>query len=89
MIPQHTKDLVFIHNNLHLLSSRTLGYLKGETKMQGITSEKFDSFEYVGVLEVANLSSDELELEKIIFTNDIDESPDTGDNDVENEPSDC
>ena len=31
--PQHAEDLVYIHNNLRLLSRRTLEYLKGETKM--------------------------------------------------------
>ena len=43
---------------------------QGETKIWDITRDKFDSLEDVRVLEVTNLSLDELEMEIVVFTND-------------------
>lgn len=72
MTPQRAEDLVFIHSNLRLLSRKTPQYQVGETKMWDIGGDTFDSFEDVGVLEVASLSLDEPELEAVIFTDDGD-----------------
>ncbi|XP_059659219.1 uncharacterized protein LOC132306039 [Cornus florida] len=70
MAPQRAEDLVFIHSNLRLLSRRTPQYNEGRTKMWDIAGDAFDSFGDVGVLEVANLSLDEPELEAVLFTDD-------------------
>uniref|UniRef100_A0A5B7AFB0 BED-type domain-containing protein n=1 Tax=Davidia involucrata TaxID=16924 RepID=A0A5B7AFB0_DAVIN len=70
MTPQCAEDLVFVHSNLRLLSRRTPQYMQGETKMWDIAGDTFDSFEDVGVLEVANLSLDEPELEAVVFMDD-------------------
>lgn len=55
--------LVYIHTNLPLLERGTPKYSRGETKAWDIAGVSFDSFEDVGMLEVANLSLDEPELE--------------------------
>ena len=64
---QWAEDLVFIHNNLRLLSIRTLEYLKGETKSWNIDGDAFDSLEDVDMLEVANFSLDDPKLETQII----------------------
>lgn len=66
--PQRAEDLVFVHTNLRLLSRRSPQYKHGETKMWDVGGDAFGSFEDVGVLEVANLSLDEPELEAMIIT---------------------
>ena len=68
MTPQRAKDLVFVHSKLRYLSRRNPCYMKGETKLWDIAGDSFDSFEDVGILEVANLSLDELDLETMVFT---------------------
>ncbi|CAL5395559.1 unnamed protein product [Camellia sinensis] len=70
MTPQRAEDLVFVHSNLRLLSRRTPQYLEGETKLWDIAGDTFDSFDDVGMLEVANLSLDEPEMEVVLFTDD-------------------
>lgn len=67
---QRAKDLVFIHNNLRLLSRKTPGYLKGSSKFWNIRGDKFGTFEDVGDLEFAELSLDEPELEGVVFDED-------------------
>ncbi|KAL3742587.1 hypothetical protein ACJRO7_017975 [Eucalyptus globulus] len=72
MTPKRAEDLVFIHSNLRLLSRKSPQYAEGETKMWDIGGDAFDSFEDVGVLEVANLSLDEPEMESIFFAEEVD-----------------
>ncbi|GFY87883.1 hypothetical protein Acr_05g0015220 [Actinidia rufa] len=72
MTPQRAEDLVFVHSNLRLLSRRSPQYCSGETKMWDIAGDQFGSLEDVGMLEVANLSLDEPELEVVVFTDDGD-----------------
>ncbi|KAL3731259.1 hypothetical protein ACJRO7_028178 [Eucalyptus globulus] len=72
MTPKCAEDLVFIHSNLRLLLRKSPQYAEGETKMWDIGEDAFDSFEDVGVLEVANLSLDELEMEPIFFPEEVD-----------------
>ncbi|KAL3753584.1 hypothetical protein ACJRO7_000916 [Eucalyptus globulus] len=67
MTPKRAEDLIFIHSNLRLLSRKSPQYAEGETKMWDIGRDAFDSFEDVRVLEVANLSLDEPEMEYIFF----------------------
>lgn len=70
--PQRAEDLVYVHNNLRLLSRLTPQYKGGE--MWDIGGDDFDSMDMVneGMLEVANLPLDEPELEAIIFNDDVD-----------------
>lgn len=70
LMPQRADDLVYIHSNLRLLSRRDPEYSKGETKLWDIAGDSFDSFEDVGMLEVAHLSLDEPDLEAVVFTDD-------------------
>lgn len=70
MTPKRAEDLVFIHSNLRLLSRRTPEYSQGETKSWDIAGDSFDSLEDVGMLEVANLSLDEPDLEAEILDED-------------------
>ena len=45
--------------------------------MWDIGGDTFDSFDGVGILEVANLSLDEPDLEAILFTEDVAEEPES------------
>ena len=67
--PQRVEDLVFVHNNLPLMSKRSPNYNEGESKMWDVGGDGFDSMdiENVGLLEIANLSLDEPELEAVLF----------------------
>ncbi|CAL9001795.1 unnamed protein product [Prunus brigantina] len=70
LTPQRAEDLVFVHNNLHLLSRKSPSYKEGVTQMWDIGGDGFDNLgeEGVGMLEIANLSLDEPSLEVALFT---------------------
>lgn len=68
--PKRAEDLVFIHNNLRLLSRNTDQYEDEKTKMWDVGGDAFDSLEDTGFLEFAELSLDEPELESVFFTDD-------------------
>ena len=55
---QRVEDLVFVYNNLRLLSRRSP---KGESKMWDVGGVSFDSMDIknVGLLEIADLSLDD------------------------------
>ena len=67
--PQRVEDLVFVHNNLRFLSMRSPNYNEGEYKMWNVGGDGFDSMdiENAGLLEIADLSLDEPELEAVLF----------------------
>ena len=67
MTPQRVEDLVFVHNNLLLLSRRSSNYLEGENKMWDVDGDAFDSLDGLGILEIADLSLDEPDLEAGLF----------------------
>ncbi|KAL5725279.1 hypothetical protein ACHQM5_008439 [Ranunculus cassubicifolius] len=62
LTPQRAEDLVFVHSNL-----------QGKNKMWDVGGDAFDTMEGVGLLEFANLSFEEPELEAVLFSdgNDI------------------
>ena len=66
---QKVEDHVFVHNNLRLLSRRSPNYNESESKMWDVEGDGFDSMdmENAGLLEIADLSLDEPELEAILF----------------------
>ena len=66
--PQRVEDLVFVHNNLRLLSWRSPNNNEGESKMWDVGGAGFDSMdiENDGLLEIANLSLDEPQLEAVL-----------------------
>jgi len=65
--PERAEDLVFVHNNLRLMSRRTESYKTGANRMWDVWGDGFESFSGVGILEVASLSLDEPEMEAISF----------------------
>ncbi|XP_039831327.1 uncharacterized protein LOC120692156 isoform X2 [Panicum virgatum] len=67
LTPERAEDLVFVHSNLRHLSRRTDAYKKGETRMWNVGGDSFDSLSGVGLLEVAELSIDEPELQAVSF----------------------
>ena len=69
LTPQRVEDLVYVHYNLRLLSRRSPNYNEGESKIWDIGGDGFDSMdiENAGILEIADLSLDEPELEAILF----------------------
>ncbi|KAJ1393608.1 Ribonuclease H-like superfamily [Sesbania bispinosa] len=70
MTPHRAEDLVFFHSNLCFLSRNYPQYQQEETKLWDIAGDEFDSLDEFGILEVANLSLDELELEVMFFNDD-------------------
>ena len=66
LTPKRAEDLVFVHSNLRHLSRRTDAY-KRETRMWDVGGDSFDSLSGVGLLEVAELSIDEPELQAVSF----------------------
>ena len=69
LTPQRADDLVYVSNNLRLISRRSPNYNEGEFKMWDIEGDGFDSMdiENAGILEIVDLSLDEPELEAILF----------------------
>ena len=69
LTPQRAEDLVYVHNNFQLLLRGSPNYNKGESKMWNIGGDGFDSMniQNAGILEIADLSLDEPELEVILF----------------------
>ena len=67
LTPERAEDLVFVHSNLRHLSRRNNAYKKGETRMWDVGGDSFDSLSGVGLLEVAELSIDEPELQAVSF----------------------
>jgi len=72
MTSHRAEDLVFVYSNLRLLSKNSPQYHQEETKMWKIAGDEFGSLDKNEILEVANLSLDEPELE-IVFFNDDDQ----------------
>ncbi|KAJ1406144.1 Ribonuclease H-like superfamily [Sesbania bispinosa] len=70
MAPYRAEDLVLVHSNLRLLSRNSPQYKQEETKLWDIAGDEFDSLDEFGILEVANLSLDEPELEVMFFNDD-------------------
>ncbi|GFY82759.1 hypothetical protein Acr_02g0009990 [Actinidia rufa] len=82
MTTKRAEDLIFIHSKLRLLSRRTPQYAQGDNKMWDIAGDNFDSLDDVGVLEIANLSLDEPEMEAVLFNDVGDEEKDNIDDKV-------
>ncbi|KAJ1257224.1 hypothetical protein BS78_K172500 [Paspalum vaginatum] len=64
---KRAEDLVFVHSNLRHLSRKTDAYKKGETRLWDVSGDSWDSMGGVGLLEVADLSLDEPELQVVSF----------------------
>jgi hypothetical protein len=73
LTPKRAEDLVFVHSSLRHLSRRSDAYKTGETRMWDVGGDSFDSLGGVGILEVADLSLDEPELQAVSFG--LDEPP--------------
>jgi len=56
MTPHRVDALVYVHNNLHLLSRSTPQYHYEETKMWDVAIAEFGSLDDSGFLEVADFS---------------------------------
>ena len=61
---------MYVHNNLRLLSRNNKEYHDGKTKMWGVGGDEFGSLEYTGILEYADLSLDEPEMESVLISDD-------------------
>jgi hypothetical protein len=67
LTPERAADLVFTHNNHRLLSRHTQQYESGPSRMWDVGGDGVESFTGVGMLEGAELSLDEPELEEEIL----------------------
>jgi len=69
--PKRAEDLVYIHTNLRLLSRKSEGYKEGDNKIWDISGDTYDQLDNgAGLLEVANLSLDEPDMEAMLFVDD-------------------
>ncbi|KAL5147497.1 hypothetical protein HKD37_06G017177 [Glycine soja] len=68
--PHRAENLIFVHSNLRLLSRNTPQYNQEETKMWDVVGDDIESLDDCGILEIASLSLDELELEGVFFNDD-------------------
>lgn len=68
LLPSRAVDLVFIHNNLRLLSRNNNEYEVQKTKMWDVGGDNFDLMEDVGYLKMAELTLDEPDLENAFTT---------------------
>jgi len=66
MTPKRAENLVFIHSNLHFLSRNSSKYKEKEISLWDIARDDF-SLDNNEILDIANLSLDESELEVIFF----------------------
>jgi len=67
MTPKWTKNLIFVQNNLSLLSKNSLKHNEKTTKLWEIAKDNF-SMDDNEILDIGSLSMDELELETIFFS---------------------
>ncbi|XP_074342711.1 uncharacterized protein LOC141680360 [Apium graveolens] len=70
ILPTRAEDLVYVHTNLRLLSRKSDLYLKGETKLWDVGGDHFDPLDGAEKLEIASLSLDEPEMERMIYQDD-------------------
>ena len=70
LTPKRAQDLVYIHNNLRLLSRSSEQYTKGRTQMWDVGGDEHDNLQEVGCLDMAALSLDEPEMENMYFDDD-------------------
>ena len=70
LTPSRAEDLVFVHNNIRLLSRKSEEYLKGSSQMWDIGGDNHETFDGAGVLELADLSLDDPEFEVMLFQGD-------------------
>lgn len=69
--PKRAKDLVFIYSNLRLLSRKRDEYTEAKSQKWDTSGDSWDEpFRESGLLEIAFLSLDELELEVMLVEND-------------------
>ena len=68
--PQRAEDLVFVHNNICLLSRNSSTYNEGNTQLWDVGGDGLENLgeESVGMLDIANLSLDEPSLETTLIT---------------------
>jgi len=85
LTPERAEDLVFVHSNMSHLSRRTEAYKSGETRMWDVGGDSFDSLGGIGILEVADLSLDEPELQAVTFGVDAQEVDVVEDNETNEE----
>jgi len=69
MTPKRAEDLVFVHNNLCFLWKNSSNYKKEKTKLWDVAGDDF-SLDNNEILEITNLSLDELDLEVVFFNED-------------------
>jgi hypothetical protein len=57
--PERAEDLVFVHNNLRLLSRKTCDYESGRSRMWDVDGDGTEKFVGAGLLQLAELTLDE------------------------------
>ncbi|PKA64122.1 hypothetical protein AXF42_Ash005134 [Apostasia shenzhenica] len=73
MNPQRAQDLVYIHNNLYLLSRRNKYYMKETSKIWDVAPDTMSLVEDTCMFEVTELSLNKLKLEVMLLDDNEDE----------------
>jgi hypothetical protein len=66
LTPERAEDLVFVHNNLRVLSRKTGDYERGPSRMWDVGGDG-TNFVGAGLLQLAELTLDEPEFEREIL----------------------
>ena len=64
LTPMRAEELVYVHNNLRLLSRNSFEYKRPKTKTWDVGGDGFGTMEDNGILDIADLSLDEPGLEE-------------------------
>ncbi|GJN30743.1 hypothetical protein PR202_gb19077 [Eleusine coracana subsp. coracana] len=67
LTPERAENLVYVHNNLRLLSRCTDDYLTGLSKMWDVGVDEHETFDGISVLQGAELTLDEPEFEVMMI----------------------
>ncbi|XP_065877743.1 uncharacterized protein [Euphorbia lathyris] len=67
------ESLTFIEGQMKVCKRKTPQYEKGETRMWDIGGDAFESSDGARILEIADLSLDEPELESMVFVDEEDD----------------
>jgi hypothetical protein len=71
LTPKCAEDLVYVHNNLRLVSRSTNDYVTRPSKMWDVGADEHETFDGISVLQEAELTLDELRLEVMMIEDEV------------------
>jgi hypothetical protein len=71
LTPNYAEDLVYVHNNLRLVSRSTNDYVTRPSKMWDVGADEHETFDGISVLQEAELTLDEPRLEVMMIEDEV------------------